>query len=340
MNGGGNDFSYSGNLTFNGTNLEVGGTAGIATRLRIGTANNLRTLEVGSASAAGAILARFDQTGTDENAYSIVDISQTTATGSLAMLRFINSTDAWSIGVDGASGDIFAISNSNSTSFTNSLFVIDGIGNVGIGTTTPSERLTVAGTIQATNLLGGVIDLETDAFGNIIRGASDERLKQNIVSIENPLEIILGLRGVRYEWIDAERFGSQVEVGFIAQEVEEILPEVVRQGGEYWSLRTANIVAVVVEAIKELWTQLRGTQTEVEALRERVEELEERLQLSAPVSAPATQPEPVPSASDDESPVEDDTEEEEVDELESVPEEPVVAESTPEDSNNTVEEEI
>ena len=127
-----------------------------------------------------------------------------------------------------------------------------GSAYVGIGTTTPSEKLTVDGTIQSTDLLGGSTNLTTDASGNIIRDPSDARLKENVVTIENALETVLGLRGVRYEWIDKDRFGDQFEIGFIAQEVDVLVPEVVQKGGEYWSLNSKNLIAVVVEAMKEI----------------------------------------------------------------------------------------
>lgn len=45
-------------------------------------------------------------------------------------------------------------------------------------------------------------------------------------------------------------------MGFIAQEVDQVVPEVIRKGGEYWSLNTPNLLAVVVEAIKEMWQKV------------------------------------------------------------------------------------
>ncbi|MCD5384477.1 MAG: DUF5011 domain-containing protein, partial [Candidatus Pacebacteria bacterium] len=125
-------------------------------------------------------------------------------------------------------------------------------GNVGIGTTVPDQALDVIGTIQASNLLGGAVNLTTDASGNIIRDPSDANLKENIVGIEDALETVLALRGVRYEWQDKNRFGDQIEIGFIAQELQEVVPEIVRTGGEYLSINTRNITALNVEAIKEL----------------------------------------------------------------------------------------
>ena len=181
----------------------------------------------------------------------------------------------------GRSGDVGALLMSGLEGIewvASSTLTIAPSGYVGIGTSTPNQLLTVAGTIQSTDLLGGTAPLATDAQGNIIRGSSDARLKRNVQNIDNALNTVLALRGVRYEWVDVERFGPQTETGFLAQEVDTILPEAVRRGGEYWSLLPGNILAVVVEAFKELWQEVTGTKQEVAELEMRVRELE--LQLS------------------------------------------------------------
>ncbi len=159
-----------------------------------------------------------------------------------------------------------------------SRLTIDTSGNVGIGTTSPDQRLDVVGTIQASNLLGGAVNLTTDANGNIIRDPSDERLKTNVEDVTGALEKVLALRGVTYQWIDTERFGDQTEMGFLAQEVDGVVPEVVRKGGDYWSLNTRNLLAIVVEAIEEMWAVVRGNQARITELEQRVIELEAALQ--------------------------------------------------------------
>jgi hypothetical protein len=273
----GSDFGYSDNLTF---------AAG--------------TLGVRNIASVGGVVALFEQTGTASGGFGAVDIRQTGAPNGRALLRFVNTTDAWSVGIDGAQNDAFVIARGDSTDFAATLLALTPAGALGIGTTTPSAELTVVGTVQSTALLGGMTALETDAQGNIIRAPSDERLKQNITPLESPLTTLLQLRGVRFEWVDTERFGEGREVGFIAQEVAEVLPEVVQTDGQYWSLRTANIVAVVVEAVKELWQRVLGTEREVERLRERVELLESRLNAggsqssSSPSTSQATEAPEVP----------------------------------------------
>jgi hypothetical protein len=158
-----------------------------------------------------------------------------------------------------------------------SRLTINTSGFVGIGTTSPDQMLDVAGTIQSTALLGGATTLSTDANGNIIRTPSDERLKMNVHDIDNALEKVLALRGVSYEWKDSERFGTQTEIGFIAQEVDAVVPEVVRKGGEYWSLNTPNLLAVVVGAIQEIWNAIMGDRERITTLETKVIELETKL---------------------------------------------------------------
>ena len=83
-----------------------------------------------------------------------------------------------------------------------------------------------------------------------ITANSDESLKDHIVTIDNALDKVYNLRGVYFEMKD--RPGVR-KTGFIAQEVEEILPEVVITGKDgIKSVAYSNVVGVLVEAIKEL----------------------------------------------------------------------------------------
>lgn len=88
----------------------------------------------------------------------------------------------------------------------------------------------------------------TQSWNNL----SDERLKKNISTIANALEKVKNLRGVNYEWKDSEKYSKDLQMGFIAQEANEVIPEVVDDSGEYYSMQYAPITALLVEAIKEL----------------------------------------------------------------------------------------
>ena len=83
---------------------------------------------------------------------------------------------------------------------------------------------------------------------------SDIKLKKNITSLKDPLSKILSLRGVNFEWKD-ETKGRGKQYGFIAQEVEEIIPDLV-ESGETKYVDYQGIIPVLVEAIKNQQKQI------------------------------------------------------------------------------------
>jgi hypothetical protein len=116
------------------------------------------------------------------------------------------------------------------------------------------------GTISSNPLTGGGT-LEADINGNIILGASDRSLKQNIAPLSNNLDKVLQLQPVSYIWKDTSRFGNRESIGFIAQDLETVLPQVVSQGNEYKSVNYQLITAVLAGAIQELYLKLENIQS-------------------------------------------------------------------------------
>lgn len=98
---------------------------------------------------------------------------------------------------------------------------------------------------------------------------SDKRLKKNITTIENALEKTNKLRGVTFEWKDERRKGKQI--GFIGQEVKEVLPEVIGQDPNgYYTIASSEITALLVEAIKEQQKQIEALKTEIKSLKQEI----------------------------------------------------------------------
>jgi len=91
------------------------------------------------------------------------------------------------------------------------------------------------------------------ATGNVT-AYSDRRLKSDIVTIPNALDTVSKLRGVNFTK------DGKASTGVIAQEVQEVVPEVVHEGEEYLSVAYGNLVGVLIEAVKEL-------KAEVDALK-------------------------------------------------------------------------
>ena len=100
------------------------------------------------------------------------------------------------------------------------------------------------------------------AAGDIVAYASDIRLKHNIRPIsDTPVEDIAKLRGVRFEWNDQTHQPMRgTDIGLIAQDVQDVLPEAVRAApfdAEYLTVDTGNkVTALLIEAVKELSLRL------------------------------------------------------------------------------------
>jgi hypothetical protein len=103
---------------------------------------------------------------------------------------------------------------------------------------------------------------------------SDARLKENVRDLEGSLDKTLKLRGVKFDWIDESK--SKDNLGFIAQEVEEVIPEIVEDitnidGEEHKVVNYQAVVPVLVEAIKE-------QQNLINKLEARLNELEKSME--------------------------------------------------------------
>lgn len=144
----------------------------------------------------------------------------------------------------------------NGSSETNGIIIKEN-GNVGIGTTTPTTKLYVNGDITA----------------NSVAGTSDSRFKTNIRPVTNALNKVKALQGVYFNWnqkaFPEKEFGAQDELGFIAQEVEKIVPEIVlkdKTKEEYRSVKYDKLVALLVEAVKEQQKQIEKLQLKVKEM--------------------------------------------------------------------------
>ena len=132
---------------------------------------------------------------------------------------------------------------------------ITSTGDVGIGTTIPSQKLHVIGNILASGTIT----------------PSDIRYKKNIQPFNSSLQKLNQIRGVTYTFKTSEfpqmGFTDANQIGFIAQEVEKVFPElVVTDKNGYKSVDYAKITPVLVEAIKDQQKQISELNGKVERL--------------------------------------------------------------------------
>jgi hypothetical protein len=177
-----------------------------------------------------------------------------------------------------ASGNNFYIVNNNAskdilfltggTASTNERMRILSTGNVGIGTSTPSYKFQVK--------ISGSYEGHVTSTGSWA-SSSDVRLKKNIIPVTNALEYIMSLNPVRFDMKNEEDSKTGNHFGFIAQELEQYLPELVNTDNEGMkSIEYATLTSILTGAVKEQQVVIDEQQKQINTQNERLTALEKR----------------------------------------------------------------
>jgi hypothetical protein len=167
--------------------------------------------------------------------------------GNIIQFQDQSSTNVWE--VVGRNSTFYIYNNMNGQGY--ALYINPANNYIGIDKSSASYNLDVAGTIRATS--------DVIAF-------SDKRVKENIVTINSALDKVTKLRGVTYTRKDTD--DKSTKVGVIAQEVLEVLPEVVEKDDEgMYSVAYGNMAGVFIEAIKELKAEVDSLKQEIKQLK-------------------------------------------------------------------------
>lgn len=126
---------------------------------------------------------------------------------------------------------------------TSTQLTIDSNNNVGIGTTSPSYKLEVNGSISSNGTVYAT------HFDNV----SDIKFKENVTEITSSKDIICSLNPVSFNWKDT----GEKSFGLIAQEVEKILPEIVHyKTDETKTVSYIQLIPFLIQIIKEQQKQI------------------------------------------------------------------------------------
>jgi hypothetical protein len=178
-------------------------------------------------------------------------------------------------GITHAKNHIYNIYYSDGTNFP-SRFSIDSLGKVSIGeTAVASEMLDVNGNARFRAVASGTYSapLNITSNGTLTTSTSDISMKKNIVSINDALQKVLEMNAVYFSW--KNDLSGNRRLGFIAQEMEKVVPEVVFTN-PVDSLKGINypeLTAVLAQAIKEQQQQIDIQKKEIDELKSLVNSL-------------------------------------------------------------------
>ena len=115
----------------------------------------------------------------------------------------------------------------------------------------------------------GVLTVSGDviAYGS----PSDAKYKENVKPIKNALDKVMDLEGVSFDWKENnEILDIKEDIGFIAQDVQKVIPELVRENEEgNLSLRYQGLIPVLLEAMKEQQKQIDDLKAQMSACNKR-----------------------------------------------------------------------
>jgi len=213
---------------------------------------------------SGTILSQFDGPVTFNNETKFNDTLTVTDQIKLTGGANATSTTTGDLVVSGGIGvakDIFVGGNINlsSTSTLNATSV--NFGNIQLAITNDNTIDTSSGNLQLSAIAGSRVAIQTNTTITGILSvtdditafwSSDERLKDNITPIDDPLAKVISISGNTFDWNDKSNKSGH-DVGLIAQEIEKVLPEAVttRDNG-YLAVDYHKVVPLLVEAVKEL----------------------------------------------------------------------------------------
>ena len=175
-------------------------------------------------------------------------------TNNIGHLDSLSEDVSWRAMNYGASSHNFFLGGASTASV-----VINTNGNLGIGTTSPSYMLHVNGSVAGVGAYNAL---------------SDIRYKKDVKSLAHSLAKVLAIRGVTYKWIDEDKYGSQTQIGVIAQEIEKIVPEVVTTGSDgVKRVKYTDLIPLVIEAMQEQNAELELLKADSARKDEAIEQL-------------------------------------------------------------------
>ena len=242
----------------NATKLQVGGVDITSTPAELNLLDNVAGLVQGDFTKLAAV----DTTAAELNYVSGVTSAIQDQLDDKIALTAISATDA---GGDGSfsynnTTGVFTYTGPSATDvrahFSGGTGVTITDGSIAIGQAVATNSAVTFASVAGGTITGTSVSVTGDV---VAYASSDSRLKDNVKNIENAIEKVQSLNGVTWDWNDnADELQKSIpNVGVIAQEVEQVLPQLVkdRENG-YKGVDYAKLTGLLIEAIKEQQVQI------------------------------------------------------------------------------------
>ena len=222
---------------------------------------NITNITAASASAWGAFQSASSYSSSfyttiNTNIGNITQASDS-AWGAFQSASLYSSSLATSI-----SASNYNITN-NSSSFATSISASNAAAtSYSASANTTYAKLGVENTFTQNQIISGSLNVTGDV---VAYSTSDERLKDNIKLISNPIEKVQQLRGVEFDWNDKSMFkAGKHDYGVIAQDVEKVLPELVKESHTgYLGVDYDKIIGLLIEVVKEQEKRIKELENKV-----------------------------------------------------------------------------
>jgi len=241
---------------------------------------NFRFLDDGD---TGMYLAATGQTAFSSGGTKVMSVPTTQGTNGQVLTTDGAGTSSWTT-VSGGGGTTYSAGaglDLTSTTFSVEPDLRDGITHIGLDTT---DYIQFTNNARIDFFVNGGNEMRLEADGDLhVDGdviafsttVSDARLKEDVSTIESASEKVSRLRGVEYTWRKGSRKGER-EIGLIAQEVEAVIPEIVREkelpllgdglddsATSYKTVDYEKIVALLIESNKELQARIEELEKKI-----------------------------------------------------------------------------
>jgi len=225
-------------------------------------------------------------------------IATTLGNTALTFQQTNNGTTNFLIGCQYNVGNAFEITPSTAaggSTFNSPALVVDSSGNLIVGKTSTDfntagfhlapegalysgiQTASASSTYHVRDTTNNTWEFYVQGTGTInatntsIASLSDERLKENIINLETGLSEVMSLKPRRFDWKEGEGSGAKNVAGFIAQEVETVLPDLIDDFmhddlDDAKSVKMGDMIPTLVKAIQEQQTIIDDLKTRIETL--------------------------------------------------------------------------